>query len=58
MNNKKTNLGSMKSPLIFRDAVAIKYGMFNSTEFELNNYSKIFASGWDFYKVHWHLTQS
>lgn len=45
MNNKKTNLGSMKSPLNFRNAVAIKYGMFNSTEFELNNYSKIFASG-------------
>lgn len=35
----------MKNPLIFRNVVAIKYGIFNSTEFELDNYSKIFASG-------------
>lgn len=35
----------MKSPLISRNNVAVKYGMFKSTEFELDIYSKIFASG-------------
>lgn len=45
----------MKSFLIFRNVVEIKYGMFNLIEFELNNYSKMFVSGWDFYKVYWYL---
>lgn len=36
MNNKNTNLGSMKSPLIFRNVVAIKQCMVYLIQLSLN----------------------